>query len=362
MENFNIYAIDDGYGDWKGTNGKKIIRIPNVYADFKPIPSNDFKNEHSIDKDEYSDPLYSYISYTGDEGSFVIGETALKQSMDINWYGGEEKHKDIGFPIILKTFLGLLSDSESSVLDLLVMGLPCDRDTKNRHIELENIVLNHHKMNLVLSDGFSLNKDIHVNNLIVKKQPFGSFCDLLLDDYGDVYNKELANGFVVVVDIGSRTLNIYTINKMEEMNDLITTTNNGMYTSYFRVRDFVKNKIGFNIPTGKLPLVIKEGEFQGYDLREVIEKSHLRLANDIKTVLDTMFVNSYGYISHILFTGGGSEVLKEHLSNLFYKYNIIFLDRYATARGLRKYGLFRAKKMFAESTKYKNINGIKVRV
>lgn len=362
MKNFNIQAIDDGYGDWKGVSSTKIIRIPNAYTDFRPLIVNDFKNQQVIDGDIFSNHLYNYISYHGKEGDFIIGEIALKQSMDMNWYGGEEKHNDIGFPIILKTFLGLLSEQESSVLDLLVMGLPCDRDTPERKELLENIVLNHHKMNIQLADGSILKKDIHVKNLIIKKQPFGSFCDLLLDDNGNICNSEIANGFVVVVDIGSRTLNIYTLNRMEEINDLITTTNNGMYTSYMRVGKFIKDKIGFNIPTGKLPLIVKEARIQEYNLKEVVDKSHRLLANEIKTVLDTMLVNSYGYISHIVFTGGGSEVLKEYLSELFFKYNVIFLDRYATARGLRKYGLFKAKKILNEETKYKEINGVKVRV
>jgi plasmid segregation protein ParM len=93
---------------------------------------------------------------------------------------------------------------------------------------------------------------------------------------------------------------------------------------------------------------VRDGEFEKYDLTPIIEKSHERLAYEIKTVLDTMFVNAYGYVSHIVFTGGGSEVLKQYLKALFHKQQLIFLDRYATARGLRKYGLFKAKKMFPE--------------
>jgi plasmid segregation protein ParM len=119
-----------------------------------------------------------------------------------------------------------------------------------------------------------------------------------------------------------------------------------------RVGRYIKNNAGFNVPTGKLPLIVREGEFEKYDLTPIIEKSHERLAYEIKTVLDTMFVNSYGYVSHIIFTGGGSEVLKQYLKSLFHKHQLIFLDRYATARGLRKYGLFKAKKMFPE---YKSI-------
>lgn len=346
MENLNVQSYDDGYGDGKGASASRIIRIPNAFTDYRPMPRNDFDNASVVDNDVHSNPLYKYISYKGKHGEYIVGDSALKQSMDINWYGGDDKHNDIGFPIMLDTFLGLLSEEESSVVDLLVMGLPCDKDTDERHRILQNLVVNHHKVELGLANGQTLKRDVHVKNLIVKKQPFGSFCDILLDENGDVVDRELANGFVVVADIGSRTFNMYAINKMEEVADLIDTTNNGMYQSYMRVGKFIKKNIGFNVATGKLPLIMREGEFEKYDLTPIIEKSHERLAYDIKTVMDTMLVNSYGYVSHIVFTGGGSEVLKQYLSSLFYKYNPIFLDRYATARGLRKYGLFKAKKMF----------------
>jgi plasmid segregation protein ParM len=312
------------------------------------MPRDNFGSDIVSDSDSFTNPLYKYISYKGAEGEYIVGESALKQSMDINWYGGDDKHSDISFPIMLRTFLGLMAEQDSSVLDLLVMGLPCDKDTEARQNLLQRLVVNHHKVELGLANGVKLNRDIHVKNLIVKKQPFGSFCDILLDDNGDVVDKELANGFVVVVDIGSRTLNIYTINKMEEVDELTDTTNNGMYTSYMRVGKYIKKNAGFNVPTGKLPLVVRDGEFEKYDLTPIIEKSHERLAYEIKTVLDTMFVNAYGYVSHIVFTGGGSEVLKQYLKALFHKHTTIFLDRYATARGLRKYGLFKAKKMFPE--------------
>lgn len=347
MNNFNILALDDGYGDIKGCSTDKIIRIPNAYADYRPMPDNDLRNNDSIDVDLYSNRLYDYISYKGNEGSFIVGESAIKQSMDINWYGGENKHEDIGFKILLKTSLGLMLEQNSSVVDLLVMGLPCESDIPERHKLLKDIALNHHQMEITLSNKSVLRKDIHVKNIIIKKQPFGSFCDLLLDDNGNIANKELANGFITVVDIGSRTLNIYTINRMEEMSDLTGTTNNGMYTSYMRVGKFIKDNLGFKIPTGKLPLIVKTKEFQNYNLTPIIDKSHKKLVYDIKTVLDTMFVDSYGYVTHTIFTGGGSEVLRPHIEEVFKNFkNIFFLDRYATARGLRKYGLLKSKTMF----------------
>jgi plasmid segregation protein ParM len=347
METLNIQSYDDGYGDGKSSSGLKTIRIPNAYADYMPKPEKDFEDDGLKANNGYTNPLYDYISYKGSEGEFIVGQSALSQSMDINWYGGDDKHTDLGFPIMLKTNLGLLAETESSVVDLLVMGLPCDKDNLTRRQILHEKVVRQHNVELELANGSKLNRTIHVKNLIVKKQPFGSFCDILLDEHGNVVDRELANGFVVVADIGSRTFNLYVLNKMEEVPELIDTSNNGMYTSYMRVGRFIKNKAGFNIPTGKLPLVVKDETFHQYDLTEVINNSHMKLAHEIKSFMDTKLVNAYGYVSHIIFTGGGAEVLKTHLKNLFInRSNLIFLDRYATARGLRKYGLFKAKKMF----------------
>jgi len=346
--NFNVWCLDDGYGDNKCVTGDKQLIIPSSYADWRPLQLEDFGDSNG--------KLLDYISVELDGEKFIVGDSAMKQDAKNSWFGGENKHLDRGFPIILNACLGLMANSTSEVVDCLVMGLPVqsDEDGTRRKL-LESHILKDHHMKITLRDGSIISRDVHIKNLIVKKQPFGSLCDLMLDDNGEMADKEIATGFNVVVDIGSRTLNVYTLDNLEPISDLCFHTNDGMYNSYMAVGNYVKNRTGYEISTGRLPLYIKSKTVRGIDLSEVIEKSFEISAYEIKKVIETKFINSFAYVDRIIFTGGGAELLKPYLSNMFEDKSTVFMDRFANARGLRKYGI-------RQTSKTKQDEGISIKV
>jgi plasmid segregation protein ParM len=328
----NIWCLDDGYGDNKLVTGEKQLIIPSNYADWRPLQREEFNNKERN--------LLDYISVEFNGSKHLVGESAMKQDSKNSWFGGENKHEDRGFPILLNACLGLMANQPVESVDCLVMGLPVQSDEKgSRHALLESRVVRLHRMNLTLGDGSESVREVHVKNLIVKKQPFGSLCDIMLDNEGNIIEKDVAKGFNVVVDIGSRTLNVYTLDNLEPISDLCFHTTDGMYNAYMGVGNFVKYKIGYEIPSGKLPLYVKNKSVKGIDLTPMIDKSFEILAYDIKKVIETRFINSWAFVDRIIFTGGGSELLKPWLSKMFISKSVVFMDRFANARGLRKYGI-----------------------
>lgn len=338
MANF-VWALDDGYGDNKGHNGRLKLLVPAYATRWRPKPKAELGS-----KKEILDP-FSYIGVEIGDQHYLVGQGAIEQDMKISWTGGDNKHTDDMFPVLLKTCLAILAeDDKMVVVEPLVMGLPVTAEAdEKRHKLLEQKVLGTHKVKVTMADEKVLEREIYVKELITKKQPFGSFCDIVLDKTGDIKDAVIASQFNVIVDIGARTLNVYTLDNLEPVPDLCDTTNHGMYTAFNWVGDFIEDKLKQPVPSGKLTKIIQKGEIRGIDLSNVITRSYETLANEIRRLLETMFVDAWVFVDRIIFTGGGSEILKPWLERAFEGKGYMFLDRFATARGLRKYGMRHVK-------------------
>ena len=187
-------------------------------------------------------------------------------------------------------------------------------------------------------NGKSMPKEVIVKELVTKKQPFGTFCDMILDKRGEIVDKELASSFTVIVDIGTRTLNIYTLDSLNPITELSDTLNQGVHTSYDLVNDFIYERLGFKVPTGKLASTVQKGEIRQLDLSKAIDRSRQVLANEIFKIVDTMLVNSWVYVDNLIITGGGAEILQPYLQGLF-PVRPRFGNRHSTASGFWKYGI-----------------------
>lgn len=341
-EVINVEALDDGYGDFKYDSKGVPSLVPSFVTPFKPKPRDDF---NSSGKD------LRYVASEIDGYRYVVGDYAMKLDSNIKWTGGENKHSDTRFPIMLKTTLALMSTSSHRVIDTLMMNLPIKYDTDDRRKTLTDIVRGTHVVS-ISDDGIHFQeKTITVAHVDIKKQPFGSICDVMLDQNGDILNKEVAKGFNVVVDIGARTLNILTVDALEEQPELTTQTNDGMFTSYTQIGNFLETELGVLIPDGKLPIVIRNKELKGRDLTPLINQVYQNQANTILNVLDKVLINSWAFVNNIIFTGGGAEVLKPYLIEAVRNsVNTMFLGRFSNVGGLRKYGIRQMRKRVKSSS------------
>lgn len=332
------WSLDDGYGDVKGCNGDNTLLLPSFATKFRPLQKGDFGTEKI-------DP-YSHVTVELNGTKHLVGRGALEQDTKLNWTGGENKHLDQSFPILLFGSLAMMAGEQKNItLAPLVMGLPVKAsESEERHETLKRIALGKKHVVVTLADGTVKDVNITVKDLLCKKQPFGSFCDILLDKSGNIANKKISKQFNVVVDIGARTLNVYTLDNLTAIYDLCDTTNDGVYTAYNMVQQFIEEKLEQSVPDGRLPYIINRGELRGIPLKPAINASYDALANIIINKIETLLVNSWVMVDNIIFTGGGSVVMKEQLKNAFAHKNPMFLDRYATARGFYKYGVRHAKK------------------
>lgn len=338
MGNFNVQAIDDGYGDVKYIQNGKGVLIPSFVTSFKSKPEDLFSN--GIDSS-------SYLACEVDGIKYTVGDYASKLDPTIKWIGGENKHTDNRFPIILKTTLGLMATNPVEDIDLLVMNLPIRYDTPERRELLKSIAIGNHTISISNNGRDFIEKSINVRDILIKKQPFGSLCDMILDDFGDITDYEVAKSFIIVVDIGARTMNILTLDGLEEQPHLTVQTNDGMFEAYNQVSSYLEHKFNTIIPEGKLPQIIRSKSMRGLDITPLIDHAYRTHANNAISVLDRILVDSWGFVSGIVFTGGGAELLKNHLKEGLSgrKVSLTFLDRFATVRGLNKFGQRHANKL-----------------
>lgn len=343
-----VYSFDDGYEDNKlCPNESKIIRIPNALSGYMEKNETTFlSNKKNYDIDKYYDPSYDYILSDIGGQKFTIGKYVQDYDLDFNWFGGDNKHADPKFHYMFSSLLGLMSSSNFTEVDMLVMGLPCSSMNKDRIDRLKRIATQYpHRSNILLANGMRLPREVKINQIEVKEQPFGSACYLLLDKDGDVNpsNADISEGMVVVIDIGGKTDNIYTLDDMTPNAQLSKHSNLGMYHSYLKVHQYLTNDKKIDIGTGKISTIIKAGYINDIDLSDIIDYLYKEHASLIFNKFDTMFSGKKGYVKRIIFTGGGSTLLKEYLEKLFNGYNVTFLDRYANSIGLRRYGLMKIK-------------------
>lgn len=335
-----VWSLDDGYGDNKLFNGKGDILVPSHCTYWKDRMKSE--NDDRGEVDPYS---HIGIEVEGLEQKYLVGQGALEQGTNLNWTGGSNKHRDLNFPIIAKTCLALLSGQRDEVVvEPLVMGLPVNQDqSEDRHKLLNELMVGKHKVTLTLANGKKSHKEILVKELITKKQPFGGFCDVILGNNGEIVDKETASQFCVVLDIGTRTVNIYTLDSLEPITKLSDTKNQGIYTAYQLVNDFIEERFHERLPDGKIMDVVRRKAIKGFDLTPVIDRSLMTTANEIFKIVDKMFVDSWIYVDKLIVTGGGAELLKPYLEVAF-PVKPMFLNRYSNARGFWKYGIRHAIK------------------
>jgi plasmid segregation protein ParM len=330
-----IWAIDDGYGDNKMTpdGGVTELIMPSFATTWRP------KKKAELHEGETLDPL-SYIAIEFDGQKVIVGQGAVEQDTGAYATLGSNKHLNKNFPAILKTCFGLMAKKEREIVDLLVMGLPVEADEEpDRHELLRKLVVGWHEFTMELADGSILRREINIKDILIKKQPFASLCDLMLDKQGEFERLDIAKGFNVVADVGARTFNVYALKDLRPISDLSFNTYDGMFVAYYDVDTTIRPITGIATPDAKLPHLINvDGEINGVSLEPYKIEAYDTLANKLVNILEGKLVNSWGLVTRVIWTGGGSELIADNIRKYMPRNNLSFLTRFSTARGLWKIG------------------------
>lgn len=339
---YNVKSYDDGFGDGKGFDGKTELIIPSFVTKWQPIPEGEFA------KSQYSEPeSHITVEYEGSSRKHLIGKGAQSLDKVGDWVGEENKHKSRKFIPILKGQLALLCQNEIEKvvhIDPLVMGLPLEQDTEERQKDLVELVKGKHEVKVTLADGTVIEKEIHVDSVVVLNQPIGSFFYMALDNNGAIKDESLLNQVTVVFDLGARTLNVLTLRGFTPISNLSFTKQLGIYESWESIRSDIKEYHKKELPLARIPQYCEDGYISGgIDISELRDENYADHADTVLSVFGKEFIHNIGEVDNIILTGGGSEVLRKWLEpgmrSRFKNAKIQSLGRTATVKGYYNFGM-----------------------
>lgn len=338
VSNFNVQVIDDGYADTKSkSENSNMFITPSYVTAWRPF----YDKESDLTQSPKSN--LSRIEAKVNATKFLVGECAVKQDRALQWNGALDKHNDTSFDVLLKTHLNLMATKPMSRVKL-VMGLPVRACLdKERMEKMKAKVVRQHEVGLKLFGMKDFdNKIIKVEDIIIKAQPHGTLCDLILDNKGEIINRDLARKVNAISDIGGKTHNLYLVDTLEPLSDYCDTKNSGMYTAYMWIKDYIEQELHLSVADGQIQYIVAAGQIKGYDLTPIIKKAYATLAKRIILEIQTVWADAFPFIDNLIFTGGGSAALRPYLEEEFNK--ATYLSRTQNPSGLFKQGIRRWKR------------------
>lgn len=270
------------------------------------------------------------VEFAGEE--FVFGEYAVEQSRttqrreDRDWIESQEYYK---------LFLAALSFCQEDDL-VVVTGLPVafygDKE------KLLRLLVGEHQFTV---DG-EKRKVVVADKSHVIPQPFGQLLNIALSEAGELSNVEFANKTVGVVDIGGKTTNILSANKLAEKTRQTASVNVGgwdvvktirsKFESMFPELDMRDHEITNAIISQRINYFGKQ-----HDITNVVDSTVHPIAQKIIGEMTTLW-NSGASIDEIVISGGGANLFARYIKSAFQHANVSEEPIFGNVMGYWKLG------------------------
>ncbi len=296
-----INAVDVGFGAVKGICAVREIEYPSAVGSFRPI-----RFSTGLENQEIKDRLC--VEFEGKK--YFIGDIAYKQSLPRVTMNSDRFTSREGLALMMSSLILLSSNQYEDIK--LVTGLPVNEYAclKDKY---KKTLLGKHYIKLINPDGngeefYSFN----IEDVIILSQPVGTILDSVLDNKGQVNDKELAGGRIAVLDIGKYTVDLALTDTLQFVDkSSISFSDIGVFDAYKDLSLELKGN-GFDIPPDSIePYIVNGKSLNG--LAEIKEKIFQNQADKVLSrVLNTW--NDLWSFDRILITGGGSLLFGEHIA------------------------------------------------
>jgi len=268
-----------------------------------------------------------------------IGEQAIEQSRFIN------RQEDRSFLVSDEwrlLALAALSELTQASADItLVTGIPISFYGDKEAVKAN--IAGAHKVQRA-----GRNAQTFTLNPVVIPEPFGTLFDQLWDDNLNVLNPSLATGKSGVIDIGSKTTNLLTAQRLKETGHKTDSIETGTWETMRAVRQWLSDTCPrLNLRDHELAKAMSSGHVTYYgqriDITAIVDSTAQELA---KTVIAAASVLFGADLEHIYITGGGAlltgHFIKQHRN--FEHAVIVENPIMANARGFWKYARYLASR------------------
>lgn len=342
-----LVGSDLGYGQNKNVSGD--IKEKFLSAVGTPV-SNFGRSAAVVTKQELMDSL----SITYDGQTYYVGRNAIVNTRNGRFTLRQNKADDIYNVVKFITGLAIFTQEDQKFAEFdVVTGLPV-LEFKNQKDALENMMHNEGKP-FVFDMHYgpkTVKKTIFVRNVKVVSQGEGAFYDFILDNKGDIIpdRAEIVGGLVMVCDVGFRTTDIVTMENGRYIEPLSDQFNKGVNQIHQEILRLIMERYAIKKELKDLDQIVRDGMFyhnmKEYDVKQIIHDAALPFAEDIVESLHTTSNDQLGGANHVIFTGGGAEIIYKHVQPLLagiVNTSIMEDSEFCNAQGYYKYGLLLKK-------------------
>ena len=274
------------------------------------------------------------ILITEPDGSmWLVGESAVAQSRfasrreDRGWIESGEYYR---------LFLTALTEASRGSADVTVVtGLPVNYyQDKER---LQEILLGQHR---VKRDDRKW-QTFNVSEVRVIPQPFGAVLAVALDGNGRIVNNDVAQGNIGIIDIGGKTTNFLSVDRLSEISKETASVNLGAWDVVRQVRDYLSQEYpDLELRDHEIAEVIKQRWFSYFggvvDVTAVIDDVLQPISEQI-VAQATQLWNSGARLGTILVAGGGAYLVGGHILDYFPHAAIVDNPEFANVEGFYRF-------------------------
>jgi len=311
--------MDIGYSAVKAISGDRRVTFPSVVG--------------TPDRARFSLNGSTAIVLTHPVNA-MVGEEAIAQSRFLNrredrgWVESDE-----WYTLALAALTEL---TNATVAELtIVTGLPVA--FYNDKAVVRDRLLGEHK---VQREGRRA-QTLKVTDCRVIPQPFGCLLSACLDNRGRIADSNLATGAVGVVDVGGKTTNLLSVNRLSEIGRETASVNVGAWDVVRAVRRWLAD----NCPDLDLrdhqvvdAMIARQVRYYGesVDLTGVVETAIEPLAHQVLAEA-TQLWNGGAALDAVLVSGGGALLLGSHIKAHFRHARVAADPVYANAVGFWRF-------------------------
>ncbi|WP_018250298.1 ParM/StbA family protein [Orenia marismortui] len=314
--------VDFGHSGLKAGDGEQEIFIPSV------ISNDIFMKRDKSFFDNFDELNNLVVEYEGVE--YAVGNLAIDK-------GGNHKISDDASTskyaerLIVSALAYLCKDNDEINL---MLNLPATHFRNKKELvskfEEDNV-----KIGLYDYDKKEIvHKNIVVNALDIKPQGYYTTADYISD------RAEGADGFLVGVDIGYYSTDLYVSIDGEYQDYVPTKTIPGLHLVHEKLCDIIKVQTGIEKQVYEMEYYIEQGYIkhrgQKINLEEATKKLYKFLADTIADQIKNLLQDKFHEADQFIFGGGGTTVLKDYLKEPFHSFTFLEDPRFVNVRAANK--------------------------
>ena len=334
-----VLGIDIGFGFTKATNGKDTLIFKSLFGEAADLHFwADFGREAPTD----------HIHVTIDGESYFVGDLAEQQSSVLHFTLDQERLIADYVKVLSLTVAGMFI-SENELINVpfnVVSGLPIG-SYKENHQRFHELLTGQHTVTYHTHGGKESTKNITINEVRMLPQPMGSLLNLMLDENGQILDKELAGQKVGLVDIGFRTTDFAILDRMRYINRGSKTIDTGISKGFSVIANKLQEKCNVNVELYRLYQAAETGSIKmrghGFSFAKIRDQVYAQLAGSISNEVSRLWADDWD-IDTIIISGGGSRELAQFLQPMIVG-NVLPVDlnkdpRLNNVLGYHKYGRY----------------------